>query len=107
MLFTGMSPRDVNYVWWCLCIQYNKSPAQVLVRWSLQRGYVRTGVSHSRIPESLLFSFAPLPKSSNPERVASNADVYNFEIASEDVQLLDALDRGKEGAITWNPIDVD
>ena len=62
---------------------------------------------HHRI--ALIFppSFVPLPKSQNPERVRSNIDVFNFEISREDVTRLDELDRGKEGAVTWNPVDVD
>ncbi|KAI0737582.1 Aldo/keto reductase [Daedaleopsis nitida] len=67
--------------------KYNKDPAQVLVRWSLQRGFV------------------PLPKSAHPARVVSNAHVYDFEITAEDMAAIDALDRGKDGAVTWNPID--
>ncbi|KAI0646670.1 Aldo/keto reductase [Trametes meyenii] len=70
-------------------LQYNKNPAQILVRWSLQHG------------------FAPLPKSADPERVVSNAEVYDFEIDAEDQARIDALDRGKAGEITWNPVDVD
>ncbi|THU96262.1 Aldo/keto reductase [Dendrothele bispora CBS 962.96] len=69
--------------------KYNKNPAQLLVRWSLQRGY------------------APLPKSADPERVKTNADVFDFEISPEDMALIDGLDRGKEGEITWNPIDAE
>ncbi|KAI0697744.1 Aldo/keto reductase [Cerioporus squamosus] len=69
--------------------KYNKDPAQTLVRWSIQRGFVS------------------LPKSSKPERVASNADIYDFELSAEDVAALDALDRGKEGAVSWNPVDAD
>ena len=68
-------------------VQYNKDPAQFLVRWSLQRGFV------------------PLPKSANPARVVSNANVFDFEISAEDIAAVDALDRGKEGAVTWNPVD--
>jgi diketogulonate reductase-like aldo/keto reductase len=52
-------------------------------------------------------SFIPLPKSQNPDRVRSNIDVFGFEITGEDIGKLDELDRGKEGAVTWNPIDVD
>jgi diketogulonate reductase-like aldo/keto reductase len=52
-------------------------------------------------------SFVPLPKSQNPDRVRSNIDVFGFEISKEDIDRLDELDRGKEGAVTWNPIDVD
>ncbi|KAH9851349.1 Aldo/keto reductase [Lenzites betulinus] len=67
--------------------KYNKDPAQLLVRWSLQRGFI------------------PLPKSSQPTRVVSNAEVFDFEISAEDVAAIDALDRGKDGAVTWNPVD--
>jgi hypothetical protein len=52
-------------------------------------------------------SFVPLPKSQNPDRVRSNIDVFGFEISKEDIEKLDELDRGKDGAVTWNPIDVD
>ncbi|TFY54034.1 hypothetical protein EVJ58_g9098 [Rhodofomes roseus] len=72
-----------------LVSQYNKDVAQVLVRWSLQRG------------------FSPLPKSSQPARVVSNADLYDFEISAEDLAKIDALDQGKKGAISWNPVDAD
>jgi len=64
-----------------------KDPAQVLVRWSLQRGFV------------------PLPKSSNPQRVQSNADVFDFALSDEDLAKLDALDKGADGAISWNPVN--
>ncbi|KAF9808121.1 hypothetical protein IEO21_07975 [Rhodonia placenta] len=67
--------------------KYKKDVAQVLVRWSLQHGY------------------SPLPKSAQPARVVSNADLYDFEIAAEDMARLDALDQGKDGAISWNPVD--
>jgi diketogulonate reductase-like aldo/keto reductase len=49
--------------------------------------------------------FVPLPKSANPQRIRSNFDVFDFELDSEDMQKLDSLDRGKEGAVTWNPVD--
>ncbi len=39
--------------------------------------------------------------------MVSNAEVYDFELSAEDVAAIDALDRGKEGTITWNPVDVD
>ncbi|KAI0005067.1 Aldo/keto reductase [Russula compacta] len=69
--------------------KYGKDPAQILIRWSLQH------------------SFVPLPKSQNLDRVRSNFDVFGFEINREDIEKLDGLDRGKDGAVTWNPIDVD
>ncbi|KAH7908820.1 NADP-dependent oxidoreductase domain-containing protein [Hygrophoropsis aurantiaca] len=67
--------------------KYNKDPAQILIRWSLQNGFV------------------PLPKSSRESRIISNGRVYDFDIASEDMAKLDALDRGKDGAVTWNLVD--
>jgi len=68
--------------------KYGKDPAQILIRWSLQHNFV------------------PLPKSQNPDRVRSNIGVFDFEINGEDIEKLDKLDRGKDGAVTWNPVDV-
>ncbi|KAF1836595.1 Aldo/keto reductase [Decorospora gaudefroyi] len=61
--------------------KHSKEPNQVLVRWSLQKGFV------------------PLPKSDTPSRIVSNADVYGFELDKEDMAKLDRLDRGANGAI--------
>ncbi|VDC02734.1 unnamed protein product [Peniophora sp. CBMAI 1063] len=66
-----------------------KSPAQVLVRWSLQRDFI------------------PLPKSANPQRIVHNAEVFDFNLAEEDMAALDGLDKGDAGAISWNPIHED
>jgi diketogulonate reductase-like aldo/keto reductase len=57
------------------------TPNQVLVRWSLQKGFV------------------PLPKSDTPSRIESNADVYGFELDQDDMEKLDSLDQGAKGAI--------
>lgn len=54
--------------------KYSATPAQIMVRWSLQHDYV------------------PLPKSVKQERIVENADVGGFEITSEDVKRLDDLD---------------
>jgi len=48
--------------------------------------------------------YSPLPKSSQPDRVKSNADVYDFSLNDEDMKALDALDEGDNGALMWNPI---
>ncbi|CCL99864.1 uncharacterized protein FIBRA_01889 [Fibroporia radiculosa] len=69
--------------------KYNKDPAQILLRWSLQHGFV------------------PLPKSSQPARIYSNAALYDFHLTEGDMSELDALDKGNDGAISWNPVDVD
>ncbi|OSX66537.1 hypothetical protein POSPLADRAFT_1132364, partial [Postia placenta MAD-698-R-SB12] len=49
--------------------------------------------------------FMPLAKSSQPARVHSNTALFNLEL-DEDVARLDAFDRAKAGAISWNPVDV-
>jgi diketogulonate reductase-like aldo/keto reductase len=50
--------------------------------------------------------FVPLPKSATPSRIHSNANVYDFDLSAEDMSRLNALDQGKTGSISWNPIDV-
>lgn len=53
-----------------------KSPAQVLIRWSLQLGNV------------------VIPRSSSPERIASNLDVFGFELSEDQMASLNGLDNG-------------
>ena len=47
----------------------------------------------------------PLPKSARPTRIASNFEVFNFELSARDMEELNKLDCGKDGAVTWNPVD--
>lgn len=49
----------------------------------------------------------PLPKSATPARIRSNTQVYDFDLDQDDMERMDALDQGKDGAVTWNPVDVD
>jgi diketogulonate reductase-like aldo/keto reductase len=67
--------------------KYNKTVAQLLVRWSLQMG------------------FLPLPKSTNAARMKENADVFDFELDEDDVAHL----AGMTGACgeSWDPDTVD
>ena len=53
-----------------------RTPAQVIVRWHLEHGTV------------------VIPKSTNPERIRSNADVDGFTLSADDVAALDALGTG-------------
>lgn len=87
-------------------MQHKRDPAQILIRWSLQKGYgqnlkVQWFFAHA----SLLNSYVPLPKSATPSRINSNANLYDFELTDEDIAKLDALDKGDDGAISWNPVN--
>jgi 2,5-diketo-D-gluconate reductase A len=53
-----------------------KKPAQVIIRWHLQIGNI------------------VIPKSVNPERIASNFDVFDFELSEGDVTSISSLDNG-------------
>ena len=52
-------------------------------------------------------SFVPLPKSVTPSRIVANASVFDFELSEEQMMALNALDKGKDGAVTWNPVDAE
>jgi 2,5-diketo-D-gluconate reductase A len=56
--------------------ELDRTPAQVLVRWHVQHGFV------------------VIPRSSKPERVRANADVGGFSLSAEQMAALDALGRG-------------
>jgi 2,5-diketo-D-gluconate reductase A len=55
---------------------HGKTPAQVIIRWHLQIGNI------------------VIPKSVNPERIASNFDVFDFELSDDDVTSVSSLDNG-------------
>ncbi|KAK0645811.1 putative aldo-keto reductase [Cercophora newfieldiana] len=55
----------------------SKSPAQVLLRYGLQKGWV------------------VLPRSENPMRIAENAGLYDFVLADGDMEALDGLDEAE------------
>jgi len=55
--------------------KYNKTIAQLVIRWDLQKGVVT------------------IPKSARKERIIANADVFDFEISPEDMHLIDGLNR--------------
>jgi 2,5-diketo-D-gluconate reductase A len=64
-----------------LATKYRVTEAQVLLRWGIQKGY------------------PVLPKSTNPERLRENADVFSFRIEDADMALLEAQDRGD--GVAW------
>lgn len=69
---------------------HDVSTTQVLIRWSVQHGFV------------------PLPKSDNPTRIKNNADVFGFELTDDEVKKIDAKALpGGEGAICPYLADVE
>jgi aldehyde reductase len=59
-----------------IAAKHKKEPAQILIRWQLQRGVV------------------VIPKSITPARIASNFQVFDFKLDEEDNAKIAALDRG-------------
>jgi len=65
--------------------RYSKSPAQVMIRWGLQHGLV------------------VIPKSTRPERIKENSEVFDFEISSTDMSRLDSL--SEDLHTVWDPTE--
>ena len=63
--------------------RYGKTPAQIMIRWPLQHDVV------------------VIPKSADQRRIYENADVFDFEISSEDLALLDSLN--EDFRVCWDP----
>jgi len=66
-----------------IAAKYRKSTAQILIRWVLEHDVVA------------------IPKSSNPDRIRENAEIFDFYIDMEDMQKLDSLD--EDYRVSWNP----
>jgi diketogulonate reductase-like aldo/keto reductase len=72
-LGTGRHLRDKQVT--AIAEQAGRTPAQVLLRWCLQHG----------VPV--------IPKSTHRERIAENAQIFDFTLSERDMAALDALDR--------------
>ncbi len=72
-----------------LATKYKKTPAQVLIRWSLQQGYVT------------------IPKSSKMSRIDENANVFDFSLAQEDMDRLTAIGKTVKECTGWDPTNAD
>jgi len=66
--------------------KYNKSIAQIVIRWDLQKGVVT------------------IPKSVHKERIEANADIFDFEISQEDMERIEQLNC--DGRIGPHPDDI-
>lgn len=69
-----------------LCEKYDKTPAQVILRWNIEHGV------------------STIPKSSSKLRLQENFDALNFSLSSEDVAFMDGFDEGFR--ICENPMDM-
>ncbi|HBF86982.1 MAG TPA: 2,5-diketo-D-gluconic acid reductase, partial [Clostridiales bacterium] len=68
---TGMIFK--NTVMQNIAAKYNKSIAQICLRWCLQNDFVS------------------LPKSANPVRIKDNTEIFDFELSAEDMELIASL----------------
>ncbi|WP_418751609.1 aldo/keto reductase [Frisingicoccus sp.] len=57
---------------------HGKSSAQVILRWNLQKGVV------------------VIPGSSNPDHIQENTELFDFELTQEEMERINALDRGEK-----------
>ncbi len=57
--------------------KHGKTPVQVVLRWDIQKEVIT------------------IPKSANPERIISNADIFDFELNKKEMALIDDLDRNQ------------
>lgn len=55
---------------------HGRSPAQIVLRWHIQRG------------------ISVIPKSNSPERITQNIDVFDFELSADEMQKISALNTG-------------
>ncbi len=58
---------------WEIADKYNKSISQILIRWSLQRGFIC------------------IPRSKDKEHIKQNVDIFDFQIHNEDMLLIDSI----------------
>ncbi|MDN2612732.1 aldo/keto reductase [Apilactobacillus sp. EABW-1NA] len=63
--------------------KYNKSVAQVILRWDWQKGVVT------------------IPKSSHEERIIQNSDIFDFKLSEDDMKTIEGIDKQKRSL--WYP----
>jgi len=63
-----------------LAERYHKTPGQIVLRWHME------------------LSLVAIPKSSSPQRLRANIDIFDFALSAADVDVISALDRGESAA---------
>ena len=66
-----------------LAEKYKKTPAQIILRWHIQSGFIT------------------IPKSSNPNRIKENFEVFDFELTEEEMKSINDLN-GKKGRVQYS-----
>lgn len=66
--------------------KHSKTSAQVMLRWCIQQGFIT------------------LPKSATPERIRENFDIFDFELDSDDLEVIKSLERDLRTC--WDPTNV-
>ncbi len=68
--------------------KYDKTPAQVMLRWHIQRGII------------------VIPKSTHIERMKENIDVFDFRLADKDMDAISALDKNRSSFFSHQDPDM-
>ncbi|HVX25366.1 MAG TPA: aldo/keto reductase [Parafilimonas sp.] len=69
-----------------LCKKYDKTPAQIILRWNIQHG------------------ISTIPKSSNKKRLQENFDIFDFSISKEDIEFMDSFNENFR--VVENPMEM-
>ena len=69
--------------------KYSKTPAQILIRYSIQKGFVT------------------IPKTIRPERIEENSNVFDFSLSQEEMDRFDEIGRTIVSRCCWNPTQND
>lgn len=73
----GNSSLLNNEVVKALALKYNKNSGQIILRFEIQEGFI------------------VLPKSTNPQRIAGNLEIFDFELTESEIKSMRDLDTGK------------
>ena len=76
---TRATARSTDPIMTGLAAKYDKTPAQVVLRWHIEHG------------------FCAIPKSIKAHRIAENFDIFDFSLTADEVAAIDALDKGVRG----------